>query len=124
MTTVLANPNQVAWTYTDERSGTHRVRAKYAIVAQLLDTDPVVGGSAAEADVPQLVRGLTPRYVIVAGDVTNKIRRVTCYSTLAPLWIGAVNQVTLLINGVDEVCTVTGWVGEVMHGGIADSTHQ
>ena len=124
MTTVLANPNQVAWTYVNEHQTSYRVRAKYAIVAQPVGTGGLVGGSSADADTPRMPLGLKPRYVIVAGNTTKKIRKVTCYDTSCALWTGDTQVVTLSIDGVDEICTVTGWVGEVSHGGIADTAHQ
>jgi hypothetical protein len=124
MTTALANPNAVAWLYSADWGGNYRVRAKYSIVSQEADAEPKVGGVPADTTSDRPPRGLKLRYAIVKGNTSSKIRRVTVYQVGALLWGGLGETITLLIDGVDEVCTVIGGVGEIYHAGIVDPTHQ
>jgi hypothetical protein len=124
MTTVLANPNKVAWAYTTDDEQIFRMAAKYAIVSQLTDAAVTVGGAAADGNATMPHRRFKPRYVVLSGGTTKKVRKVTVYSPTAPIWTDNTATITLLINGVDEVCNVTGHVGERLFGGIQDATHQ
>lgn len=117
----MSSQNKKAWAYFDDNNVEYITAASGAITAQGGAT-PYVGGEAGDTTKPPLPPNLMARYALVQDAVSGAIRKVRCYKSDAPLYLGTQTTITLELDGTDTVFTWKSRRGERLPRKIGDAT--
>lgn len=105
MTSVQADGQKTAWTYTDDNGSDYLVAIK-TVTATTSGNAAKIGGAAGTATLDEMPNELRPRAVKCV-DATGYARYVICYTTAATLWTTPGTTIVLIKNGEDTTFTST-----------------
>lgn len=120
--------DRVSWLYTRDDTGLVAPTVFKTAVLTAVSTQvgggasPIVGGSTGVGSTKTgFPRGFKPRVALVQSAAGLK-RRVVCFESTAPLYIGSETTINLPVNSVSTAFTRYGCEGERQRGGENDGT--